>query len=913
MKHQPLALSVGLAWWLFVPSSAWATGLPDTGLGATSQEQELPPSWDWREDDDAASAVGTPFFEQSSPGWFSSIAAWMGMASYSSSSTSFTLATDWLAPLASPKLGSVPTSFTIPLPGEDSVTLHLDNVTGSPYGGVSWHGYDVADPVGRGVITRVGNRYEGSLILANGTFAIQAKYGGVGTVTLVVDEEGLETDSESPAYDTDLETDQDTDTDSIIAPASGGGGFMPFGGRTVIDVLFVYTDAARRKVSPETADTGGSAVIEAQATNNFSVINDALLNSRADVVLRLVGIEQVNMDESTFATTQLALDALQDPSDSVADELHTLADALGADVVLAFADNIGPDFAGGAAGTSLFPNPERDPDTGDSVVPPPVGLQISWIALIDRSSYLSSTRHEFGHLMGLCHAPQNWCWAYRKVEPYAYGYMSSDPTYPFRTIMARDGDGTPCGDLDASDSDSGNNWDCPRQNYFSTPQAFWAPAGSGLSPVSVGRADRYIQGPDNFPGGVTPFSLWSASDASRALEEHAAYIALREREEVPDISVLVEPAIDDAVSGNMTFAWTDVGAVSYVLEVGDAPDDFSIGGYAGSGTSTTINVGSSPGPLAVRLWSEMKPDSWWFNEYRLNNGNQLVSCSAETAGVVPGFQWDGWSCPTTGVIPCDLDSADTDADGPEILCDLDQGGSTMSSRYARMTSLLGGGAALYDYVARGRASDGTTFCCLYADQAGVIDEVTLRGSADDDNLYFSDLFTLTSLDVGPAGSMTAVLKGLAGEDLLVGSTSTDLDYDEELLGHANADVLIGMAGNDLLRAGGGADLLLAGEGNDVLIAGTGVGTDELRGEKGIDFLCTDDASDLLVGSEAFDDAWDVNFLYYSSTISGSPNAFSVANGVLSACGHSSHGSSWGGCTHYTLSAAPAVCSAFVPN
>ena len=87
-----------------------------------------------------------------------------------------------------------------------------------------------------------------------------------------------------------------------------------------------------------------------------------------------------------------------------------------------------------------------------------------------------------------------------------------------------------------------------------------------------------------------------------------------------------------------------------------------------------------------------------------------------------------------------------------------------------------------------------------------------------------------------AGVIDSVLRGLGGNDLLVGGTGSDL--------------LIGNDGDDILRGGAGNDSALGGEGNDSLNGGGG--NDFLNGQSGNDFFVGIGGIDTIVGGAGFD-------------------------------------------------------------
>ncbi len=101
---------------------------------------------------------------------------------------------------------------------------------------------------------------------------------------------------------------------------------------------------------------------------------------------------------------------------------------------------------------------------------------------------------------------------------------------------------------------------------------------------------------------------------------------------------------------------------------------------------------------------------------------------------------------------------------------------------------------------------------------------------------------------------TGSISGLAGDDILIGSTENDV-----LMGASGADQLLGRGGNDQLRGGSGLDLLVGGAGNDFVHGGSNDdilfgnrGRDKLKGGNGDDELHGGGARDRLIGGNGED-------------------------------------------------------------
>ncbi|MGE5416135.1 MAG: calcium-binding protein, partial [Acidobacteriota bacterium] len=83
-----------------------------------------------------------------------------------------------------------------------------------------------------------------------------------------------------------------------------------------------------------------------------------------------------------------------------------------------------------------------------------------------------------------------------------------------------------------------------------------------------------------------------------------------------------------------------------------------------------------------------------------------------------------------------------------------------------------------------------------------------------EQLKFADGTSLTAAQVNDL----AIVKGTAGDDMLIGSNSNHVD---KMYGYAGNDTISGLAGNDNLDGGVGNDTLDGGAGNDTLRGGLG--------------------------------------------------------------------------------------------
>lgn len=132
-----------------------------------------------------------------------------------------------------------------------------------------------------------------------------------------------------------------------------------------------------------------------------------------------------------------------------------------------------------------------------------------------------------------------------------------------------------------------------------------------------------------------------------------------------------------------------------------------------------------------------------------------------------------------------------------------------------------------------------------------VERAILFGGASNNRIDTSAFFT--------AGKTSVTLRGLSGDDTLIGS-----DINDALLGDAGNDTLEGRAGNDNLSGAAGRDLLIGGEGNDRL-RGQGASFDTLVGGHG------DDTLDGGAGTDVVMETGDVDFTLTSSSMTGHGN------------------------------------------
>jgi hypothetical protein len=202
----------------------------------------------------------------------------------------------------------------------------------------------------------------------------------------------------------------------------------PGGSGRLIDIMILWTPAAE-------SAAGGLAAMQNLAQASIDSANSAFLNSGVAQRLRLVHHQQVSYTERTNCAGgtafDCALDDITDTGDGHMDDVHSLRDTHGADLVALFINNTA------FCGIAWLPTvPTAD-----------VGFSITaYNCAVGNKSFA----HELGHNMGAHHDPANADDAGPK--PFNKGYVS--PQLNWRTIMSYPG------------ACSG----CTRLNYFSNPK-----------------------------------------------------------------------------------------------------------------------------------------------------------------------------------------------------------------------------------------------------------------------------------------------------------------------------------------------------------------------------------------------------------------------------------------------------------
>ena len=325
------------------------------------------------------------------------------------------------------------------------VTLLRDRVEQRGPGNYTWHGKVEGQDAGGAVLTVVNGRIAGSITLFDqGTRtadSYQIESRADGSLSLRhLNPNGFPPDHPPGAdnYRAPRTAAQPTN-DAGATTAAGDSSALTAAADTgsTIDVMVVYSN--------QTATAAGTA-IGAQIQQAVDRANTAYANSGISMRLRLVHYEAANYSESGNFSTDL--NRLTSATDGFMDNVHSLRNTHGADLVSLFIEN-----------TQYC---------GIAWIGPSAGNAFSVINRGCASGNLSYA-HELGHNFGARHDT----YVDSATTPYRYGHGLTDPGAGWRTVMAY------------NDACAAAGTSCARIPYFSNPNLTYGSPAHSLGSTST--------------------------------------------------------------------------------------------------------------------------------------------------------------------------------------------------------------------------------------------------------------------------------------------------------------------------------------------------------------------------------------------------------------------------------------------
>jgi len=294
--------------------------------------------------------------------------------------------------------------LSLSLPGGLTVGAMRDRQEDMGNGRFAWVGHAVGNRSERVIIGVSGDAVAGTFVRKGKLFKLEPRADG----SHVLSEVG----TGAPAPEADPIPVTAPVTESVTAPdqvSSGGltpgAGVATDPGQQIIDVMVVYT--------PKVEQIYGTAGAEALIIQAVAETNQAYANSGINPRLNLVHSARTNYTESGDISTDLS--RLRATADGYMDELHTMRDNYGADLVTLIGDAL--NYCGFAYRMTNLS----------------ASFASSAFSVVHRSCATGhySFAHELGHNQGAHHDPDNGSGA---IYTYAHGYR--DPLNKFRTVMA---------------------------------------------------------------------------------------------------------------------------------------------------------------------------------------------------------------------------------------------------------------------------------------------------------------------------------------------------------------------------------------------------------------------------------------------------------------------------------------------
>ena len=187
------------------------------------------------------------------------------------------------------------------------------------------------------------------------------------------------------------------------------------GDANLIDLLLVYPTVVK-------TEAGGATAVESTIASSVSDANLCYQNSLVPIQLRVVHIVEINYTPTGILNTEL--DRLKNPNDGYFDNIHSLRDQYGADLVCMLTTQ---SDSGGLASTMTHPKLSFESS----------GFNVNVWGQIGAPSY--TLAHEIGHNMGCLHNREDSTWDVEyEFSAFCFGKRWMEGGQGYKTIMSYD-------------------------------------------------------------------------------------------------------------------------------------------------------------------------------------------------------------------------------------------------------------------------------------------------------------------------------------------------------------------------------------------------------------------------------------------------------------------------------------------
>jgi peptidyl-Asp metalloendopeptidase len=444
-------------------------------------------------------------------------------------------------------------------------------------GEISWAGEFEGKPGSLLVVTSYRNRTTGFLHHEEEIWELTTGEDGI-TVLFQVNEDALP-DEHDPIM---VDADPELSYSQAELEADAATGAEPVSQ----DLLVVYTQKA--------VDRAGSvATLESRILNAVAAANAAYLNSEVGIRLNVVGMAWTDYAET--GDMSVTLSRLRGTTDGYMDEIHSLRNRLGADLVAMISED------GGYCGIAYV------------MSSPSSGFASAAFSVTAQGCFSNQTlAHEIGHNQGNAHDRKN---GGSSAYAYSFGYRTCDNIAPsngqsFRTVMAYSCSGSRL-----------NYFSNPRVNYNGAPMgvAYESdPANSADNARSMNNTAPITAAFRDAPSGTPPAG---PTQLAGTVQDHDG-ISLSWRDNSDnETGFVVQRAVNGSAFADRASLGTNTTRFSDTGLTGGTTYSYRVRAWNSAGTSEFTNTvtfvtpaapppPASPAPANVKLATEVATVAW---------------------------------------------------------------------------------------------------------------------------------------------------------------------------------------------------------------------------------------------------------------------------------------------------------------